>query len=91
LLLCNHETAKKNVRLEKNVMTMRDWILCIRTKYLPAAKFLSYINGDDEELTEELQGLDINGVEPPENGHSLQEVHLLLALLCCLSHSTDAI
>jgi len=39
---------------------------------------LSYINGDDEELTEELteelHSLDINGDEPSENGHGLQEV-----------------
>jgi len=35
---------------------------------------LSYINGVDEELTEDLQGLDINGDEPTENGHGLQKV-----------------
>jgi len=44
-----------------------------RSKYIPAAKYLSYINGDEEELTEELEGLDINGDEPAENGHGLQE------------------
>jgi coatomer subunit beta' len=62
-----------------------------RTKYLPASKFLSYINGDDEELTEELQELDINGDEPSENGHGLQEVHIPLALVSCLLHSNGAI
>ncbi|KAG0606269.1 hypothetical protein M758_9G127200 [Ceratodon purpureus] len=44
-----------------------------RSKYIPAAKYLSYINGDEEELTEDLQGLDINGDEPAENGHGSQE------------------
>jgi coatomer subunit beta' len=44
-----------------------------RSNYIPAAKYLSYINGDEDELTEELEGLDINGDEPAENGHGLQE------------------
>jgi hypothetical protein len=35
---------------------------------------LSYLNGE-EELTEEIKGLDINGDEPVENGHALHEVH----------------
>jgi hypothetical protein len=42
---------------------------------------LSYINGDEDELTEELEGLDINGDEPAENGHGLQEVAVILALV----------
>lgn len=50
----------------------------IRSKYIPAAKYLSYINGDEEELTEDLQGLDINGDEPAENGHGSQEVQAML-------------
>ena len=47
-----------------------------RSKYIPAAKYLGYINGD-EELAEDLQDLDINGDEPAENGHDLQEVHVI--------------
>lgn len=42
---------------------------------------MSYINGDEEELTEELEGLDINGDEPAENGHGLQEVPVILPLV----------
>lgn len=50
----------------------------IRSKPVPAVKYLSYINGDEEELTEDLQGLDINGDEPAENGHGFQEVQATL-------------
>lgn len=43
-----------------------------RSNYIPALNYLSYLNGE-EELTEEIKGLDINGDEPVENGHALHE------------------
>jgi hypothetical protein len=51
---------------------------------------LSYINGDEDELTEELEGLDINGDEPAENGHGLQEVPVILALVPLLRRNTTS-
>ncbi|XP_024389865.1 coatomer subunit beta'-1 [Physcomitrium patens] len=45
----------------------------LRSKYIPAATYLNFINGVEEELTEDLQGLDITGDEPAENGHGFEE------------------
>lgn len=74
-------------------VTCELWIF--RSNYIPASNYLSYLNGE-EELTEEIKGLDINGDEPVENGHGLHEVHyypiwleIWLYFICCFLTPID--
>ncbi|KAG0612132.1 hypothetical protein M758_6G004300 [Ceratodon purpureus] len=44
-----------------------------RSKFLPASAYLSYINGQHDELADEMEGLHVNEDAPLENGGAVHE------------------